>query len=243
MQPNSIPDELYDLLGFPETVTTSVAIAKFTGMKHRNVLNAIECGRIPEPFKSYNMQQIKMLDTYKRLHRAYAVSADGLIFILNAMTGKAAVAWKLNLGEAVKRLQGIQTNKLHLVDGLVLDGTVYAIELAANRVKVGKAIDPDRRLATHFKSFGKATDILRTYATVRHTNYSANELKILQKFSRAGEEVFDSSFDEVVAFIESLPKTELTDDHSKIATSEANDRLMELLRFVQKVTNIPLLPD
>ena len=77
-------------------------------------------------------------------------------------------------------------------------GALYALDLGNGKIKAGRAIDPDRRLRTHFKSFGKATEIVQTYVSDNHIEYIANETKLLQKFSRASEETFEAEFAEVV---------------------------------------------
>lgn len=79
-------------------VTTSIAVAKFFGKQHKNVIQKIETLDCSSGFASANfsadVQTIKIGNGATRESKTYQMTKDGFVFLVMGFTGKKAAAFK-----------------------------------------------------------------------------------------------------------------------------------------------------
>lgn len=95
-----------------------------------------------------------------------------------------------------------------------MDGCLYAAEFSDGAIKIGMSIQPRLRLGDHDRNARKhGSFVVRSWYCERHKEYQANEKVLIEWCQRngtvvSGRETFSGlSYEEVIAYIESLPKS------------------------------------
>ena len=86
---------------------------------------------------------------------------------------------------------------------MVDDGHVYVVEFASGVVKVGKAVDPEARLASHAK-FAQihGNSIRRSWTSTRHNDCSSLERQLIEFCKQRGVCVFGREYFKGVEYAE-----------------------------------------
>jgi len=85
--------------------TTSLAVARHFGKKHKNIIQAIERLDIPADFNRLNFQPVKYSDEKGQERPMYILTRDGFTLLAMGFTGRAAMIWKIRYLEAFNRLE------------------------------------------------------------------------------------------------------------------------------------------
>lgn len=83
-------------------------------------------------------------------------------------------------------------------------GCVYVIGFSNGLVKVGKSINPNNRLNAHRLTLGCVADIVDTWVSGYHLNYSENESLLISKLNNNKSEIGNYDFKEIVSFAKTL---------------------------------------
>lgn len=112
------------------------------------------------------------------------------------------------------------------------DGHVYVIEFSDGTIKVGRAGNWMRRLATHVGDAQKfGVSVIRTFCSIRHRDYASTERKLIAEArntstSQVRSEYFGGAdFDSLADFIESLPLAPSSADQQASDAAEAEERM------------------
>lgn len=210
--------------------TTSIDMAEVLGVRHCNVLRSIRSSGLPKSYVDDNFIPVTSIDRQGKELQIYEISVAGALYLMMAQTGSRAALFKISL--ISKLLNPSYEQKIYECSGVDSGGHIYVLKLANGLVKVGKTKNLGARLDTHFKNLGAASKIEDMHFTAPHTEYSDNEIKIIQKFSTPQVEVFEADFEEVVGFVESLPMTPPTEFDNEAKAKEANRSLMKMLQLV-----------
>lgn len=84
-------------------------------------------------------------------------------------------------------------------------GAIYVIGLGTGQVKVGKSVEPVRRIQGHRSTLGSVTSFTKVWYSKSHWGYSQNEQSLIRYLNApGGREIGYADVDDVISYAKEL---------------------------------------